>query len=96
MSGSAKKASPTTRLQELSRCKHMADGYKPARDVVWDVPRSAQRAVPSNRIGELAAPIVRQTMDTVQFDPNAFLVKETALKGRCSRRVEELAQPVQR
>lgn len=50
----------------------------------------------SNRLSELAKPIVRDTMDHVQFDPDAFLVSEAAKKAKASSRIEELAQPIQR
>ena len=33
-------------------------------------------------------------MDHVQFDPLAFQVKESALKGRVPNRIHDLAQPV--
>lgn len=96
MSLEAKKASPSSRSLELSKHKSIPEGYIPARDVIWPVPRAARKAQATTRVEELAAPIVRASMDHVQFDPNAFIVKESALKGRCSRRVEELAQPQQR
>ena len=45
---------------------------------------------------ELSTPIIRETMDLVQFDPDAFFVSETAKKARASARVQELAQPIVR
>lgn len=49
-----------------------------------------------NRMEELAKPIVRDTMDHVQFDPSAFSVSEAAKKAKASARIEELAQPITR
>ena len=45
---------------------------------------------------ELSKPIMRETMDHVQFDPDVFNVSETAKKAKASKRIEELAQPIQR
>jgi hypothetical protein len=42
---------------------------------------------------ELAKPIVRDTMDHVQFNPDAFNVSVAAKKAKASARIEELAQP---
>ena len=47
-------------------------------------------------MGELATPIIRDTMDHVQFNPDAFKVNEAAKKGIASARIEELAQPIRR
>ena len=54
------------------------------------------RAAATERLKALAAPIVRDTMDHVQFDPLAFKVKETALKGKIPARINDLAIPVVR
>lgn len=48
------------------------------------------------RMNELARPIVRDTMDHVQFNPEAFNVSEAAKKAKASARIEELAQPITR
>ncbi len=42
---------------------------------------------------ELAKPIVRDTMDHVQFNPDAFNVSVAAKKAKASARIDELAQP---
>ena len=47
-------------------------------------------------MNELAKPIIRDTMDHVQFNPEAFNVSETAKKAKASARIEELAQPITR
>ena len=49
-----------------------------------------------SRMSELAKPIVRDTMDHVQFNPDAFNVSDAAKKARVSARIEELAQPIKR
>ena len=48
------------------------------------------------RLCDLSKPIVRDTMDHVQFNPDAFNVSEAAKKARASSRIEELAQPIRR
>lgn len=47
-------------------------------------------------MNELARPIIRDTMDHVQFNPDAFTVSEMAKKAVASARIEELAQPIRR
>lgn len=47
-------------------------------------------------MNELATAIVRDTMDNVQFNPDAFTVSEAAKKAKTSARIEELAQPIRR
>ena len=48
------------------------------------------------RMEELAKPIVRDTMDHVQFNPDAFNVSAAAKKAKASERIEQLAQPITR
>ena len=45
---------------------------------------------------ELAKPIIRDTMDHVQFNPDAFNVSIAAKKAKASARIEELAHPITR
>ena len=52
--------------------------------------------LPHCRMNELATPIIRDTMDHVQFNPEAFNVSESAKKAKASPRIEELAQPIRR
>ena len=92
----AKKASPTGRCMELSKPKSLVEGYIPPRHVMWQVSKAAKRHTANNRMDDLSKPIIRASMDHVQFDPNAFLVKESALKGKASKRIEELAVPLAR
>ena len=44
----------------------------------------------------MAGPIIRETMDHVQFNPDAFKVSEAARKATASARIKELAQPIRR
>lgn len=45
---------------------------------------------------ELSKPIIRDTMDRVQFNPDVFNVSEAAKKAKASARIEELAEPIRR
>lgn len=89
-------ATASTRCMELAKPKNMAEGYQSHREVEWAVTRAAKRAVPTVRINEISEPIVRASMDHVQFNPDAFLVKQSALKGIIPPRIQELSQPIQR
>ncbi len=48
------------------------------------------------RVEDLSKPIIREKMDHVQYNPDAFNVSEAAKKARASARIEELAQPIRR
>ena len=86
----------SSRSVELSRAKPLAEGYQHARETQWPVSRAARRSNASGRIGELSQPIQRVNMNVLQFNPDVFHVKPTALKARASNRVNELAQPISR
>lgn len=92
----AMQASPSARVLELAKHKRLVEGYQPPRSAIWRVSCGAKKAVASNRMTELATPIIRETMDLVQFNPDAFFVSETAKKAKASARIEELAQPIVR
>ncbi|XP_046565615.1 testicular haploid expressed gene protein-like isoform X3 [Haliotis rubra] len=96
VSAAAKNSSASTRSMELARAKGTTEGFQAAREVEWPVTRAAKRAAASSRLEELSQPIVRASMDHVQFNPDAFIVRESALKGVVPRRIEDLAQPIQR
>ena len=96
MSRAARRGGASARVTELSKPKVCPEEYVPCRDTVWSVRSATRRAVASNRVEELAKPNMRETMDHLQFDPDAFKVKETAKKAHCSTRVAELAQPISR
>ena len=96
MTPAALNATSSSRCADLARPKASAEGYQLPRNEIWSVSRAAKRTSASGRVDELSRPIVRATMDHVQFNPDAFLVKESALKGVIPRRVEELSQPIQR
>nr|XP_022341435.1 testicular haploid expressed gene protein-like isoform X3 [Crassostrea virginica] len=93
---SAMNATCKARSQELSRAKGTTDGYMLPKDEMWPISRAAKRATASGRVSELSKPVVRASMDHVQFNPDAFLVKETALKGVIPKRVFDLANPISR
>ncbi|XP_077992882.1 sperm microtubule associated protein 2-like [Glandiceps talaboti] len=96
VSKSARVATATPRQIELAKAKSVSDGYLPARTIEWPVTKAARKSVATPRTEELSRPIIRATMDHVQFNPDAFIVSEAAKKARCSMRIEELSQPLQR
>ncbi|XP_063963776.1 sperm microtubule associated protein 2-like isoform X1 [Lytechinus pictus] len=92
----AKGANATPRQLELAKPKNVADGYQADRPVQWSITRAARRANATGRTNELSTPIMRATMDHVQFNPDAFIVSDAAKKARCPPRIEELSQPLVR
>lgn len=86
----------SARVQELSKAKQTVEGYLPCRETEWHITRNTLRAIASDRIQNLSKPIIRETMDHLQFNPDAFTVRETAKKATASSRVVELAQPIAR
>ncbi|XP_032220697.2 uncharacterized protein LOC5519894 isoform X2 [Nematostella vectensis] len=96
VSSASRRAVASARVQELAKSKQLAEGYQPCRNVETPVPKSALRAIATDRTQSLSKPVVRETMDHVQFNPDAFRVSETALRGRVPDRVLELAQPFSR
>ena len=89
-------ASPSPRILELAKHKRLVEGYQSSRGPIWRVSSAAKKAVASNRMSELSTPIIRETMDLVQFNPDAFFVSGTAKKAQASARIQELAQPIVR
>ena len=87
-------ASPSPRVIELAKHKRLVEGYRSSRSPIWRVSSAAKKAVASNRMTELSTPVVRETMDLVQFNPDAFFVSKTAKKAKASGRIQELAQPI--
>ena len=102
----ARKATASPRTLELARYKPPYEGYHFNFDygagseklpkLIRVVSQNAKNAVPSSRIKELSVPIIRQSMDSVQFDPNAFIIKRNVLNAYCPPRIAELAQPLVR
>uniref|UniRef100_H2ZKK4 Testicular haploid expressed gene protein-like n=1 Tax=Ciona savignyi TaxID=51511 RepID=H2ZKK4_CIOSA len=92
----ARSATASPRLLELSKNKGFAEGYMSNRSVQWSVSRAAKKALANPRTSELASPIIRASMDHVQFNPDVFFVSPLAMKARCTPRLEELAQAIQR
>lgn len=96
VSRGARSASPSARAIELSRSRGYKDGYVGNRSPYWSVSKSARRVTASTRIAELSTPVVRTSMETQQYNPDAFNVKPIALKAMCTERTTQLAQPVVR
>ena len=96
VSSASRRVVASARVHELARPKQLAEGYQPCRDTEWAVPRGALRGAPSERVQVLSKPIIRETMDHVQFNPDAFTVSEAAKKAAISQRIVELAQPLSR
>ena len=92
----AKTANASSRTIDLSKSKTLSDRYQPSRDVEWPVNQASLFSVASNRLEELAKPIKRETMDHLQFNPDAFKVSSNALKANTSKRLGELADPLER
>ena len=96
VSKASMQAVPTDRVMDLAKSKKLADGYQPCKSALWKVSTGAKNAVASTRMEELSKPIIRETMDHVQFDPDAFMVSQAAKKYKPTPRIEELAKPIER
>ena len=96
VSSASRRTVATPRVLELARPKQLAEGYQPCREVEWIIPRNTLRAIASERTQVLSKPIIRETMDHVQFNPDAFTVSEAAKNAKISGRIAELAQPLTR
>ena len=81
---------------ELARPKALAEGFQHAKEVMWPITKAAKRAQATGRLIELARPVDRASMDHLQFNPDAFRVKETALKGRMPARINDLYTTINR
>ncbi|XP_026509069.1 testicular haploid expressed gene protein-like [Terrapene carolina triunguis] len=96
VSRSAQQAVASVRTLELAKAKVVSPEYLPARDTERPVTKAAKHAVTTPRIEELSQPCKRPTANLAQFDPDAFLVKESAKKAVCSSRLQKLARPIER
>lgn len=96
VSSASRRTVASARVQELAKPKQTVEGYLPSRETEWPVSKSTLRAIASDRMQSLSKPIIRETMDHVQFNPDAFTVSETARKANASQRIVELAQPISR
>ncbi|XP_010226464.1 PREDICTED: testicular haploid expressed gene protein-like, partial [Tinamus guttatus] len=94
VSQAAQQAVASPRVLELAAARSLLPDYMPLRDAEWPVCKAATHAVPSPRLVELAQPRKRLSMDLTQFNPEAFVVKESAMKAVCSARLQDLARPV--
>ncbi|XP_051785897.1 testicular haploid expressed gene protein-like [Erpetoichthys calabaricus] len=95
VSSAACNSTANPRTQELAKHKIVSKRYLPARDSAWLVSPGARSAAASPRTLELCKPISRQPMDLLQYNPDVFLVKEAAMRAKCSPRIQELSQPLQ-
>ena len=86
-------AHASERTRTLSEARKLPAEWCSSRSPAWQVRRRALNAECTPRMEELSVPIKRETMDHLQFNPDAFQVAPNALKGRCTARLEELAQP---
>ncbi|XP_060092342.1 sperm microtubule associated protein 2-like [Heteronotia binoei] len=91
----ALQAIPTPRLEELARPK-VTSKSAPDRNAEWPVTWAAKKAMASPRLEALAQPPRRASADVVQFNPEAFTVKESAKNARCTERIKKLAEPILR
>ncbi|XP_069482262.1 sperm microtubule associated protein 2-like [Ambystoma mexicanum] len=87
-------ASPRT--VQLAKPRDFPTECQPGRSEIWYLSRGAARAIATSRTVELSQPIKRFPMNTVQYNPDAFVVKEAAKKAVCSSRIATLAQPISR
>ncbi|KAJ1204690.1 hypothetical protein NDU88_000130 [Pleurodeles waltl] len=90
----ARYAVATPRMVELAKPKHFSTECQPGRSEIWSVSRRTARATATPRTLELAQPAKRAPMNTLQYNPDAFTVKEAAKKALCSSRIETLAKPI--
>ncbi|XP_013924277.1 PREDICTED: testicular haploid expressed gene protein-like [Thamnophis sirtalis] len=89
-------AVPSPRLLELARPKTIPSESAIDRSPEWPVSAAAKQAVASPRLMELSHPANRAPTNLVQFNPDAFIVKESAKRAFCTERVKTLAQPITR
>jgi hypothetical protein len=87
---------PSERILEMAKANGLPNEFVPPNLSFWEVKRSALKAKCPPRFEELAKPIIRASMEHVQFDSNAFVVSAAAKKARCTPRLESLATPIQR
>nr|XP_041571812.1 testicular haploid expressed gene protein-like isoform X3 [Taeniopygia guttata] len=96
VSRASQKVVASPRTIELSKPRQVHAKFMPARDPEWPVTAAAKRAMATERIVALAQPTARPRTGLTALNPDAFKVKEAALKAVCSPRLEELARPIQR
>ncbi|XP_058030229.1 testicular haploid expressed gene protein-like isoform X2 [Ahaetulla prasina] len=92
----ALQAVPSPRLLELARPKVIPCESAMDRSPEWPVSAAAKQAVASPRLTELSHSPNRAPTNLVQFNPDAFIVKESAKKAICTERIKNLAQPITR
>jgi len=87
---------PSDRIKELAKTANGRQNYDVPRHEFWVVKQAAINGETPPVSPHLTIKAKRETMEGAQFDPNAFTVSEAAKKAKCSRRIEELAQPIDR
>jgi len=87
---------PSDRIKELAKPASGRQNYEIPRHEFWLVKKAAIKGQTPPVSPHLTIKAKRESMELAQFDPNAFIVSEAAKKAKCSRRIEELAQPIQR
>ncbi|XP_070598224.1 sperm microtubule associated protein 2-like isoform X2 [Erythrolamprus reginae] len=92
----ALQAVPTPRILELSKPKPPPCESTMDRSAEWPVTAAAKLAVASPRLAELSQPPNRAPTNLVQFNPDAFIVKESAKNAICTERIKNLAKPITR
>ena len=84
------------RLKELAQPVGFSKDFEVPNLQFWKVKKAALKAKCGDRFNELAKHVTRQSMDSVQYDQNAFTVSAVAKKAKCSDRLKILAMPIQR
>jgi hypothetical protein len=96
VSSAARCASPSERTTQLAKHRPVPFGHLLPRNPQWDVSKAALNAVPTQRLGDLSAPIVRIMNHDLLYNPQAYSVSDGAKKAYASGRIVELAAPIVR
>ena len=91
----ALKATPSSRLEELSQAKHPPKTYQLCRRVQWVIPSAVLRHSTSERVTKLACP-KHITGYQEDYDPHTWRVSPAALYAQSSPCIESLAKPIPR
>jgi len=84
----------SSRIAELAKPSEQINNECCADDTeFFKVRQSALTGNFAQNVDDLAKPLVRQSMDAAQFNPNAFQISDAAKKAQPSRRITELAKP---
>jgi len=84
----------SSRVAELAKPSEQNNNECCADDTeFFKVRQSALTGNFAQNVDDLAKPLVRQSMNEAQFNPQAFQISDAAKKARPSRRITELAKP---